>query len=169
MWIKIPRLMAFSWSLFPHFAFQILSFSSEMDEELQKRNTDCVYFLASPLTCKKVREKAMRLFRLFLWNISCLHEVFDAPVYGFMLRNLFVFVFYDSYSMVYWIGPTFEMLICYVRVCWNEGWLRVLVSTSIKLVLIFMLFYLEIIWHLDFYVVFAILTILSLCFMHWTC
>ncbi|XP_059637997.1 zinc finger CCCH domain-containing protein 34-like [Cornus florida] len=24
-----------------------------MDEELQKRNTDCVYFLASPLTCKK--------------------------------------------------------------------------------------------------------------------
>ncbi|GMQ06930.1 hypothetical protein CsSME_00051339 [Camellia sinensis var. sinensis] len=26
-----------------------------MDEELQKRNTDCVYFLASPLTCKKVR------------------------------------------------------------------------------------------------------------------
>ncbi|CAN1824969.1 Zinc finger CCCH domain-containing protein 17 [Linum perenne] len=25
-----------------------------MEEELQKRNTDCVYFLASPLTCKKV-------------------------------------------------------------------------------------------------------------------
>ncbi|KAA8535072.1 hypothetical protein F0562_030075 [Nyssa sinensis] len=27
--------------------------SAEMDEEFQKRNTDCVYFLASPLTCKK--------------------------------------------------------------------------------------------------------------------
>ncbi|CAK9169159.1 unnamed protein product, partial [Ilex paraguariensis] len=27
-----------------------------MDEELQKRNTDCVYFLASPLTCKKGME-----------------------------------------------------------------------------------------------------------------
>lgn len=26
-----------------------------MGEELRKRNTDCVYFLASPLTCKKVR------------------------------------------------------------------------------------------------------------------
>ncbi|GKV06402.1 hypothetical protein SLEP1_g18300 [Rubroshorea leprosula] len=25
----------------------------DMEEELQKRNTDCVYFLASPLTCKK--------------------------------------------------------------------------------------------------------------------
>ncbi|MFS7993665.1 hypothetical protein Hanom_Chr12g01096791 [Helianthus anomalus] len=24
------------------------------DEEFLKRNTDCVYFLASPLTCKKV-------------------------------------------------------------------------------------------------------------------
>ncbi|CAK9147139.1 unnamed protein product, partial [Ilex paraguariensis] len=24
-----------------------------MEEELKKRNTDCVYFLASPLTCKK--------------------------------------------------------------------------------------------------------------------
>ncbi|RVW47489.1 Zinc finger CCCH domain-containing protein 32 [Vitis vinifera] len=24
-----------------------------MEDELQKRNTDCVYFLASPLTCKK--------------------------------------------------------------------------------------------------------------------
>lgn len=27
-----------------------------MDEEAQKRNTDCVYFLASPLTCKKGNE-----------------------------------------------------------------------------------------------------------------
>ncbi|CAL1359285.1 unnamed protein product [Linum trigynum] len=27
-----------------------------MEEELQKRNTDCVYFLASPLTCKKGAE-----------------------------------------------------------------------------------------------------------------
>lgn len=27
-----------------------------MDEETQKRNTDCVYFLASPLTCKKGNE-----------------------------------------------------------------------------------------------------------------
>ncbi|KDP32377.1 hypothetical protein JCGZ_13302 [Jatropha curcas] len=27
-----------------------------MEEELQKRNTDCVYFLASPLTCKKGME-----------------------------------------------------------------------------------------------------------------
>ena len=25
------------------------------EEEALKRNTDCVYFLASPLTCKKVR------------------------------------------------------------------------------------------------------------------
>ncbi|MCO5605264.1 hypothetical protein L7F22_059444 [Adiantum nelumboides] len=27
--------------------------NSVMDEEAQKRNTDCIYFLASPLTCKK--------------------------------------------------------------------------------------------------------------------
>jgi hypothetical protein len=152
--------MAFSWSLFLPFAFQILTFSLEMDEELQKRNTDCVYFLASPLTCKKVREKQCGCF-------VCFYEIFLAYM-SFLMRLIvllcckffFFFLSYDSYSMVCWIGPTFERLICYVRVCWNEGWLRVLDSTWIELLIIFMFLYFEIIWHLDlFYVVFDILTI----------
>lgn len=33
-----------------------------MDEDSLKRNTDCVYFLASPLTCKKVLSFSLSLF-----------------------------------------------------------------------------------------------------------
>lgn len=38
------------------------------EEEALKRNTDCVYFLASPLTCKKVRP----LFEFKLFWVSLL-------------------------------------------------------------------------------------------------
>lgn len=38
------------------------------DEEALKMNTDCVYFLASPLTCKKVR------FQLFSLLFSLMHD-----------------------------------------------------------------------------------------------
>lgn len=37
------------------------------EEEAMKRNTDCVYFLASPLTCKKVAFLLVLLFFLKSW------------------------------------------------------------------------------------------------------
>jgi hypothetical protein len=40
------------------------------EEEALRRNTDCVYFLASPLTCKKVRRRLVGLFIFpssFVW------------------------------------------------------------------------------------------------------
>lgn len=36
------------------------------EEEALKRNTDCVYFLASPLTCKKVSFSPLSV--LFIWS-----------------------------------------------------------------------------------------------------
>lgn len=38
------------------------------EEEARKKNTDCVYFLASPLTCKKVCT-VFQIFLVFLLNL----------------------------------------------------------------------------------------------------
>lgn len=39
--------------------------TASAEEEALKRNTDCVYFLASPLTCKKV---AFIFSSIYCWN-----------------------------------------------------------------------------------------------------
>lgn len=41
--------------------------SIAMDEDAQKRNTDCIYFLASPLTCKKVMLPHCNYSKLAFW------------------------------------------------------------------------------------------------------
>lgn len=43
-----------SFPRFLRYPFLLNHFWFKMQDEIQKRNTDCVYFLASPLTCKKV-------------------------------------------------------------------------------------------------------------------
>jgi len=44
------------------------STTTSAEEEALKRNTDCVYFLASPLTCKKVRFSPFLFFFHFSIN-----------------------------------------------------------------------------------------------------
>lgn len=56
---------------------------SPQDEAL-KRNTDCVYFLASPLTCKKV----LFFFYLFLKSPFFLYQLY---LLGFQIRISFGF------------------------------------------------------------------------------
>ena len=60
------------------------------EEEALKRNTDCVYFLASPLTCKKVR------FFLGFQSRSCFDTLIresDLP-FTFLFFNGYLFSFF---------------------------------------------------------------------------
>lgn len=52
------------------------------EEEALKRNTDCVYFLASPLTCKKVLFSAFsfHLFPFFCMRAFCCSAFAFFPV-----------------------------------------------------------------------------------------
>lgn len=105
----IQTLRAFSWFSLTFLTVKHRLLLSEMDEELQKRNTDCVYFLASPLTCKKVREKQCGLFFFFfsvnlLASMSCLLRL----LFFSFLRADDSACFCDYCSTTCRSAPTFE-------------------------------------------------------------
>lgn len=71
------------------------------EEEALKRNTDCVYFLASPLTCKKVL--VFRFFLSALFPFYCmrtyLYTVFSLVEYPLFLQFIGIWVFTWDYDL----------------------------------------------------------------------
>ena len=61
------------------------STKTSAEEEALKRNTDCVYFLASPLTCKKVRFSFSVDFRDLITRVSDLQFAFVYILIRFIL------------------------------------------------------------------------------------
>ena len=58
---------------------------TSVEDEALKRNTDCVYFLASPLTCKKVRFSFSVDFRDLITRVSDLQFAFVYILIRFIL------------------------------------------------------------------------------------
>lgn len=64
------------------------------EEEAVKSNTDCVYFLASPLTCKKVW---FFLFMIFQSSVDLSSELFEFDARGSVLQEIkivFLIIFF---------------------------------------------------------------------------
>lgn len=90
-----PCLSRLFFSSFFFFPFSILPPPRTMGDELQKRNTDCVYFLASPLTCKKVCSLNAPIPSLSFWSflLLFLSLIFFCFCFCFLSCNLFCFLF----------------------------------------------------------------------------
>lgn len=69
-----------------------------MEDELQKRNTDCVYFLASPLTCKKVRPVKNTNFCHLFFFFPSPFSLFDLLLVFFSVSNAAICFLFSNFS-----------------------------------------------------------------------
>lgn len=114
------------WSLF--------SLSLKMDQDSLKRYTDCVYFLASPLTCKKVPLLSI----LFIHSSFCNANIFfdcrkPSFCFSFQLYYVSFFFFFSAYLMCWSLIHYMTFLLAIADVldlmlfalCFSGGWMWV--------------------------------------------
>lgn len=106
----------------------------KMDEDSLKRYTDCVYFLASPLTCKKVPLLSI----LFIHSSFCNANIFfdcrkPSFCFSFQLYYVSFFFFFSAYLMCWSLIHYMTFLLAIADVldlmlfalCFSGGWMWV--------------------------------------------